>query len=280
MRIVLLQIEDRKTYILHQFMNHNKEICNENEIEYIFMETTTFNVPPYWAKIFEIKKIFNEKPDVLYVMWLDSDAFFITRQNKSLQHLLKTNESYSMIISNDMPPWNHVDFNAGSFIVKNDRYGNEIIDKWISLYNPENWKYADSKWTTDSVWAGNEYEQGSFVTHILNDDYYKPHILQLSYEVLNCPNCDNDNTLTVHLAGHYKEDVDIVSKCIRTITRVEGFDYFHSFNIKLPFMLILLNILAFLQFKKMKYSNLITWIIMGNCFILWVIYETDSKYST
>jgi len=249
--IILLQIEDRKDDKLTRFMKENKKICQKNGIQYIFIEKSRDHVPPYWGKIFELRRIMEENTDVDYFIWLDSDAFFIHFNNNKLYELLKTHEKYSMIITKDMPPWGNAEFNAGSFIIKNDEYGNKIINKWCSLYNSNDWTYKDDKWVTESTWAGNSYEQGSFVTYILNESEYKSHIVQLPYDVLNNNNCESvENTISTHLAGNFKNDESIVDKCLSIFqSAMENFDVS---NESLLINYIVVGVLLFFLFKHSK----------------------------
>jgi len=213
MKVVLLQIEDRFNNRLQTFMNENKEICLKNGIQYISLKKSYYDVPPYWGKIFEIYKIMNENNEIDYVMWLDSDAFFINYSNNKFHDFLKKYEKYSMIFTEDIPPWEG-EFCAGSFIVKNDKIGKDIIKEWISHYHPDKWKYENLKWKTDTQWAGEHYEQGAFIKFILHNDKFVNHIIKLPYYYLNNNNCEHNmnETITVHLAGHYRDDINIVNK--------------------------------------------------------------------
>jgi hypothetical protein len=220
--LLVLQMEDRNATNLLSFMNENKRICSENGIEYVFMKTSSFNVPPYWGKVFELNKLMKDNPNVEFFMWLDSDAFFIHFTEKKLNSFLDEYGYYSMIISKDMPPWGGV-FNAGSFIVKNNEYGLSIMKEWIANYDPTKWVYANSKWSTNSVWAGVDYEQGSFIKNILNNPKYNKHIIQLPYYFLNNNGCttNTEETITAHLAAEHKKNYTTVRKCLAMFNPVK-----------------------------------------------------------
>jgi hypothetical protein len=199
----------------------------------------------------------NENPDIEYFIWLDSDAFFINFENQRFQEFLKKNDQYSMITTKDMPPWSE-NFNAGSFIIKNDEIGKSIIQEWISKYNPNNWQYTDSKWHTDSVWAGDDYEQGAFKTHILENPRYNHYISNLPYYHLNNNNCEQNinDSLIVHLAGEHKTNTDTLNKCLKTFQyeKIEGFElYEYEYNYSFYYFLFF-SFLIFLIFffKKIK----------------------------
>ena len=136
-----------------------------------------------------------------------------------MQHFLEKHQDSSMIITRDMPPWHswHSRFNAGAFIVKNNRICRTMIKEWIATYNPNNWTYHDSKWTTECKWAGEDFEQGAFIKHIFPK--YRKHIVTVHYSFLNNHLCNLNKTISVHLAGKYKHDKSRVNQCIRTFTR-------------------------------------------------------------
>jgi hypothetical protein len=218
MKFTILQMEDRTKPLLSLFMNHNRDICETNNFEYVFMERSADHVPPYWGKIVELQRLLAD-PSRDYVMWLDSDAFLYKFDKARFTQFLDTNSAYSMIISGDMPPWQHGTFNAGSFIVKNDEAGRTIVDTWLSAYNPEKWTHSNGKWTTSGVWAGREYEQGAFMSTILSNQQFAQHIQSVHYSVLNNNSCihNTDNTLVVHLAGGHKTNKDNIESCTASI---------------------------------------------------------------
>ena len=150
MRILILQIEDRNDEKLQIFMEQNKLICNKYNMEYLSLKKSRATVPPYWGKIFEINDIMHNDPTLDYIMWLDSDAFFINYDHDKFYNFINKYSEYSMIITNDMPPWEKNDFNAGSFIIKNDKIGRDIINEWITYYNSNNWTYENMVWKTES----------------------------------------------------------------------------------------------------------------------------------
>jgi hypothetical protein len=214
----VLQMEDRTSPLLSLFMNHNRAQCEASNFEYVFLEKSREHVPPYWGKIVELQRLL-EDPNRDYVMWLDSDAFLFQFNKERFTQFLDTNSAYSMIISGDMPPWQNSMFNAGSFIVKNDAKSHDIVATWLSAYNPDKWTYANGKWTSDSIFAGREYEQGAFMSTILPNKQFAPHIKTVHYSVLNNNNCikNTSQTLVVHLAGDHKNDKDNIESCTASI---------------------------------------------------------------
>lgn len=221
MKILVLQIEDRNDPLLNKFMKSNEIICKNNDMEYIFLKKSAELVPPYWAKVFEIKKIMEEKKDFDYILWVDSDAFFINFTKQRFSEFLEKYKEYSFIGTPDMPPWTG-QFNAGVFIIKNTEIGKEMVNKWITYYHTNVWNYnkKTDKWKTDAVWAGDEYEQGSFSTYMLKDSKFSKHIKIIPYYYLNNHTCGDhqEDTLLVHLAGNYKKDQKNVDTCIPKLT--------------------------------------------------------------
>lgn len=220
-------MEDRTSPLLSLFMNHNRAICEANNFEYVFLEKSKEYVPPYWGKIVELQRLL-EDPRRDYVMWLDSDAFLFQFDKARFTQFLDTNSAYSMIISGDMPPWQHSKFNAGSFIVKNDAKSHDIVDTWLSAYNPDKWHYADGKWTSDGIFAGSEYEQGAFMSTILPNKQFKSHIKTVHYSVLNNNSCirNTSQTLVVHLAGQHKDNKDNIESCTASIENRHPLQYY------------------------------------------------------
>lgn len=229
-KILVLQIEDRSDALLQKFMDQNKKICLENNITYINLKKSSFNVPPYWGKVFEIQKLMREYKDVNYIFWLDSDAFFYNFNINKLNNLLNKYAEYSFIISRDMPPWDVNDFNAGSFIVKNSNISYEIINTWKTYYNQDKWKKEADKWITNERWAGPEYEQGSFIKYIYNSNYRK-YIKQLPFYILNNNNCSDNNSdiIVTHLAGYHKKNKINIDNCIDSFNYTRE-QYIESFN--------------------------------------------------
>lgn len=220
MKICVLQIEDRNDTFINKLMKSNESICKSNDIEYKFLKKSSEHVPPYWGKIKEIKKILDTHSEFDYVFWVDSDAFFINFNKERLLKFLEKYNSYSFICTKDMPPWSG-NFNAGVFIVKNNEIGKSILDKWLSYYHENVWSYDNDtqKWSTTAVWAGEEYEQGSFSKFIINDPAFMNDIISLPYYYLNNNNCEDhqDETLLVHLAGEHKTNETTKNGCKKLI---------------------------------------------------------------
>jgi hypothetical protein len=268
--LLLLQIEDRTIEPLQTFLQHNKKTCELNKVKYVFIEKSDFQMPPYWQKIYELDKCMTDNPKIQYVMWLDSDAFLVNFSRSKMQAFFDKYKDYSVIISRDMPPWEDGEFNAGSFLVKNDEMGKTIVKDWMSKYNSDHWKYENSKWTTETAWAGEDYEQGAFVKHILNNSTYKNHIMQLPYHILNNNTCNSnlDENISVHLAAKFKEDANLVDTCMKNFIAVEeGFslkgrdnnDYLLFFAMLL--LLIVVFVVVYYKSTRTAIKKIVTGIL-------------------
>ena len=257
-KIHVLQIENRKdNNLILKMMKKNKQLCEERGIQYTFLEHSSFHVPPYWSKVFEINKILSLSNDnELYVYWIDSDAFFVNFDK--LENLIQTNTAYSMIISKDMPPWEDGEFNAGSFLVKNDQMGRDIMQTWTLLYDATRWKCNNASWTADSGWSGSDYEQGSFIDHILLNKKYVNAIKQLPYYILNNNSCRSvEDTIVTHLAQDHKENIQTVAECepiIEAFTEYTTDNYFVLLFVFLAFLIAMTYPLKrlFFRFKSLS----------------------------
>jgi hypothetical protein len=264
MKLLVFQLEDRDNELLNNFMSHNRTVCSSNNIEYINKKKSDFNSPPYWNKIFELQKIMNEKKNIDYIFWVDSDAFFVNFDKNKIINFLKKNNKYSIIITKDMPPWNH-NFNAGVFIIKNNKMGKQIIDKWVSKYNKNRWSFDSSikEWKTEGNWGGDDYEQGAFITYLLKDENLKPHIMVNPYYVLNNNNCleNMDESFLVHLAGHHKKDINTVNSCLKLLNKENFTDLTNVdssiFYRKILIILIIIIIIFLITKNYTKYIKYI-----------------------
>jgi hypothetical protein len=266
MKILVLQIEDRNDNFLNKLMKSNRIICNNNDIEYVFLKKSNQLVPPYWAKIYEIKRLLYEHSDVDYIIWIDSDAFFINFTKDRLINFLNKYNTYSFIGTNNMPPWQDEKFNAGVFIVKNNNIGKNIINKWITYYHKDVWTYDEEtkKWDTQAKYAGEEYEEGSFIKYILEDKNLVKDIKILPYYYLNNNNCNDyqDETLLVHLAATHKKDENNVAICTKKLINNDINENFIDTSKKnilmiilLIFLVIIVLIILVIIYKYYKYHN-------------------------
>ena len=223
--LAVLQIEDRKDEFILALMRENKRVCDENNELYVHMARGNDHVPPYWSKVFELLKFMQENSDVDLVMWLDSDAFFTSYDTMNPHELVLLHPNYTMWTSPDAPPKYSSDFCAGSFLVRNDVRGRQLMSDWKQMYDPGQWRYddADDRWITEAEFAGNAYEQGTFTENMLN----RSDVCRLPYYVFNEIDCDHPHyeSVSIHLAGEYKKEYR--QQCEKRLT-IESFVEYQS----------------------------------------------------
>ena len=213
-KLIVLQIEDRPCKHLHvqcALMRRNERACAQHGIEYHFMSRPLPAIPPFWRKVFVVKHILDTRPDVDFVMWVDSDAWLYDIENRHPLKLTTRHPSASFWISPDPPVWN-APTNAGVFLVRNDVAGRDVMAAWQAQYKPRTWcKDARGRWKTSGAWAGPTYEQGAFNANVLKDARYKPHIRVLPWYVF----CETQlkkphkRCIVIHLAGGYKHKLTL-----------------------------------------------------------------------
>lgn len=255
--ILVLQIEDRENdEFLTNNMHFNKIICQDNNMQYKFMYKSEDDVPPYWAKVFEIDKILTNpnNSNINYIFWIDSDAFFLNFNKEKLNDFINKYSNYSVIITKDPPPW-PAGFNAGSFLVKNDKYGREIVSYWKSLYNPNNWWRENGAWKTNSKYAGIDYEQGAFDIKILNNPQFSSHIKTVPYYILNNTSCTEyvDETIVSHLAGSHKNNLIKVETCKQAQNNIFYRKYMWVFWLIFILVILFLSMIYRKSIKKYYY---------------------------
>ena len=213
MKILILQIEDRTDKKLNKLMKFNETMCKQYDhtLEYLSKTTCSYDVPPYWSKVFEIIDLIQERKDIDYIMWLDSDAILVNYEN--LKQLIKNNLSIIFFGSVDSFIWPGK-FNAGAFVVKNNENAYDLMKFWGGLFDQSKWYKKNDKWKTNAKWAGEDYEQGSFTKHILSNHKYRSQMLILSARVFQNITCSYipDGAISVHLAGILK-NLPTAQKC-------------------------------------------------------------------
>ena len=171
MRIAIVQYETRDNEDLNMLMDRNRIYAHKHNYDYILRRDPYRDLPPYWAKVRMLQEVFdNNNYDA--VLMLDSDACIHDHDTK-VEDILNKYPNKSFLYSPDCPVWDGV-FNAGVVLVSNP-HGPQIIQDWMSLYNPERWTLDDSKatWTCQGNWAGIDYEQGAFAHHMIENNEYR-----------------------------------------------------------------------------------------------------------
>jgi len=190
-----------------EILHRNRRYCDmHNYTHYLFREGLE-DIPPYWRKVEIVRRILSLKiedaPVFRGVMWLDTDAVIWNYANYTLDGLLPSGFSFAYSadpqgIDSPSP------FNAGVWMVRNSKKGRAIMKHWMSLFVPEQWRVSEKgKWVSSGrMWAGDEYEQGSFRNHVLQQGRFSESLLQLPWYVLNgIPGATYDRSFVLHFCG-------------------------------------------------------------------------------
>lgn len=206
MKVLCIQYDNRGD-IFPQLTDLTKKACRSKKWQHIFLTTIEENYPPYWIKVFLVKKYLSFYD---YVIWLDSDAALINPDALLLEG--------DFIYCRDPAIWSS-HFNAGVFIVKNSEFSKMILKEWMKGYNPLRWhKGRDNIWRCDGKWAGKDYEQGYFAYHILPK--YKKKLKEVPTKILQgyTSKTIGSNTFAVHFPNRYKSNMQSCLDKLKTLT--------------------------------------------------------------
>lgn len=199
MKICILQYEDRIN--LDYFINLqiiNKNYCKKHNCDYVFRNSYSEQISPYWIKVFLIKELL-DKYD--YILYIDSDAV-VNNFNMTIPDLFKQNKYmiYTSQVDAIQTP-----FNAGVLLFKKSDISLKILDIWVKLYDKSKWHYNKNEWKCDGKWSGEYYEQGAFLK-IINDSDYNRYLQKEDYIFLNSTKADNIG-FTKHFYYIHKKNI-------------------------------------------------------------------------
>lgn len=160
----IVQYDNRKLKDVDKgLMNRNEEYAKKWAHDYIFKKDGYDDISPYWRKVFLVKEIL-ATGNYRGILWLDTDAT-IYAMDTDLNNLVEEGKHFYK--SADNTPTNK-GFCAGVWFVLNTPIGKEILSKWAEGYKADKWrKSIFGKWKANGEWAGENYEQGSFINTIL-----------------------------------------------------------------------------------------------------------------
>jgi hypothetical protein len=206
-RLGVLQIENRHAPMIDAFIAHNTNESVAQGFEHVVSREGVESAPPYWWKVFGLKRLMAERPDLDLVMWLDSDAYMSPSAAQRI-HLLAEDREKVMWLSPDCPRFPSP-FCAGAFVVRNDERGRWLVDTWLSHFDPSRWTKDETNgsWRCLGPWAGPDYEQGAFSTHLL-PLADRIGISVQSWQTFSEVDCDSPSKecAVIHLAGEYKDE--------------------------------------------------------------------------
>lgn len=205
-RLSVLQIEDRSAPMTDRFIAHNASEAARQRFRHVVHRRGIDGLPPWWWKVFGLRKLMDEHPEADLVMWVDSDAYLSPNALQNIRKMAREKENV-MWLSPDAPAWDSA-FCAGAFVVRNDARGRSLMDRWVGLFDRARWTRdeATGKWEAKGAWAGPDYEQGSFTQHLM-PDASSLGIAQQDWRTFSEVNCEapDERCVAVHLAGPYKD---------------------------------------------------------------------------
>lgn len=145
------------------------------------------DVPPYWAKV---KALRAHLDDAHAVLFLDTDAVpaALGCGVRDVTGLLLGGAE--LVSAPDPNMWSGR-FNAGVLLLRSTPRMRQLLDYWLSLYQPQHWTRKAGQgggpptWSTWGSWAGPFYEQGSFSRHVLGDPRFAGVHRRVSWEAFN-----------------------------------------------------------------------------------------------
>lgn len=154
----VVQYDNRPIHAYKNLVQRNKEYCKRHGYEYVF-ESRDFGLPPYWVKVRLVLEIL-ETGRYAGVLWLDTDAV-VHDLSRPLDSLLVADSVF--YYCGDAPPYSSP-FCAAVWFIRDCNIARRMMFSWMSLYDPSSWNCVAGSWTTTGPWAGDTYEQGSFVS--------------------------------------------------------------------------------------------------------------------
>lgn len=158
-------------------MKQNKDYAKMHGYDYTFVSKGNTTISPYWRKVELVKDLL---PKYKGILWMDTDAV-VFNNRITLDSI--TNSSKMFFCSRDNYKASVDHFNAGVWIIKNTPEMNELMDKWLQLYDSRTWlKNSREQWHTTGKWSNTTYEQGTFTETI--QPAYKKYIKRLPCNIL------------------------------------------------------------------------------------------------
>lgn len=206
-KILIITIETRDLKILDI---HNKNVLdysNKHNYKYIFLKNykNDLELPVYWWKIQSVLDILNNNIEEYdYVLWLDSDAFFVDDEIP-LESLIDKYPNYSIYIGKDCYSLLFTNaYCSGVFIIKNNKISKDFLSDCIKMYTETSFCKVDNKYTLKGLWARDCYEQG-IMNKLLNTKY-KNDVFHIPNSFVFNNTFPIQNTVISHVYGGDKND--------------------------------------------------------------------------
>ncbi|KAI3467300.1 hypothetical protein Pfo_023963 [Paulownia fortunei] len=121
-------------YLLKSIKN-KIDYCRMHNIEIVYnMAHLDKELSGYWAKLPLIRKLMLSHPEVEWIWWMDSDAFFT---DMIFEIPVSKYDGYNMVVHGypsllfDEKSW--IALNTGSFLLRNCQWSLELLDAWAPM---------------------------------------------------------------------------------------------------------------------------------------------------
>ena len=208
---------------------YNENRCQEMSCcQYFFKSSIATAVSPYWAKVIATKQVLeHNRKSCDYVFWIDDDAAL--HPKTTVEDLAQLLGDKSFVLAPDPPCLeitlkvapelcHPMKFNAGVWGVRQSNWGREIMSTWAMQYpTNESWIQNATSWACvlannqSCVWAGNQYEQGAFVSKIMSNGTLANEIRSVGAELIMERNCSK-SPLIYHMFDGRHKDVALAGK--------------------------------------------------------------------
>ena len=218
-RFAVVTLETRDLTLLPY---HNKNItdyCNRHGYDYFFLDKyeNELELPIYWKKIQVVKEMLEKNYD--YVVWMDSDTM-ICNYDIRFEQIVVPGKSIYM---GEHFPIMKDNYNAGFFIIQNNKVGHQFLSDCIFTYLNRKECQKDGEYGLHGGWSGKCFEQG--VMNELIKTAYKNDFYILGYEnVINTTFAITD-TFVLHLFSGLDKTKNEVSDIFKRISKDEKFKY-------------------------------------------------------
>jgi hypothetical protein len=210
-KLAVLTYESRNLPKLLQLHNQNmRQYCAKYNYDYIFTNKydNQLQLPVYWKKLQLVKDLLSNRY-YDYVLWMDTDAFFLDL-NKKIESIINLSPTSSIFIGKD---YGEETFCSGVFIIKNNQIGRTFIDDCITHYINSPSCKRNGKYSLEGQWAGMCYEQG--VMNFKINTNYKDHTYIFSENIVY--NADQEppfSSFIIHIFGDKTNTVRIINKIL------------------------------------------------------------------
>jgi hypothetical protein len=173
---------------------HNKNITEYAKkwgYEYKFIDSCEYN--NYWCKIHIVLDCLNNKTNIDYVIWLDSDTI-INNFDICFGDVLMSYDK-DIFIGHDNNNTLHLT-NAGVFAIRNTNIGKQFLIDCIDGFYTDCLKQNGDLY---GMWAGTCYEQG--IMNLIIAKKYKKNTVVLSDKMIYNNNICRKDVFIMHMCG-------------------------------------------------------------------------------